>query len=215
MEMKWLAGLSVLALGACSSDGTTGLTRLQGVLGAARDAVLPGEAAPAGNPETIAATALSSVRGPLLLASVEHPPAVAALVPYGNNAGRQTWSTLSRQSITLDPAGRVIATRGLGADLMALEAAGGARPVYHFLDAANRAYTVTPTCSLAVTGRETIRLSGGEQVAATKVEQACDGDGAAFRNIYWVQNNGSGEIVRRSRQWLGPITGYAVIDRLR
>jgi hypothetical protein len=61
-------------------------------------------------------------------------------------------------------------------------------------------------------GREEITLGSGERFTATQVHEDCTSSGTSFRNTYWKNGNGT---VRRSRQWVSPIVGYAEIEVLR
>jgi hypothetical protein len=61
-------------------------------------------------------------------------------------------------------------------------------------------------------GREEITLGSGERIAGAQVREDCVSDDTSFRNTYWKDENGT---VRRSRQWVSPIVGYAEIEVLR
>lgn len=201
--------MACLLLTACGNSEER--TPLLVLAGAARDYLRPSAAPAAPDPNRIARAALERLQEPVTLAVLEDANAVAAMVPYGENAGVVTWTTIDSQTISLSGP-RVVATRGLGADLMALENPGGARPVYHFLDAANDAYRVAPVCRATEDARERITLTSGEVVETRRVVETCKGDDASFTNLYWYESGGQ---VRRSRQWLGPKTGYVILDRLR
>ena len=116
--------------------------------------------------------------------------------------------------------GIVIATRGLGNDLLSSQVpVGGDRPgpvrggehvqMVRALD--NREIPVRLACDLIDLGAETIVIV--ERKHATRhLQQRCEGAGGTVVNDYWV-DSGTG-IVWQSRQWAGPGIGYMRLRRL-
>ena len=108
--------------------------------------------------------------------------------------------------------GVLIATRGLGGDVISTEvqvagdspgpARGGAR-VLHVQALDNQAVPVRLSCTLADLGPETLTIV--ERRHATRhLRETCSGDGGTVVNDYWTE----GGLVRQSRQWAGPFIGY-------
>ncbi|MGI1662661.1 YjbF family lipoprotein [Palleronia sp. KMU-117] len=185
----------------------------------AAEVVTPGKAP---SPAEIGRASYQAVPGPLILITLPTSGAAAPMVPFGDNRGVRTWSTAERQTLTLR--GDIMtSTRGLGDDLMqarvesvsrALAAGSGsgvARTTWH-LDGNDRFIVRRFSCDLRTAGRETITLVSGERIDATRVTETCAYEGESFVNTYWKQTNGT---VRRSRQWISPIVGYAEIEILR
>ena len=201
--------LAAAALTACGNDRggddtAIGLMR-QAVagLGGSDSAQKPGA-------DAIARTALTRLKEPVMVAEIPANDAVAALVPYGRNGSVETWTTIDFQTVSLR-GGRIVATRGLGADLMAVSES-GMRRTYHLMDAANGEMPVTVDCAPRIAGPEVITLAGGEVLRTTRVDETCSGPDAEFVNQYWAGTDGS---FRRSRQWIGPQSGYVELQRLR
>lgn len=199
------AALALVALSSCGNDTTE-----SPLVSIGRALVVRGEEAPAPPPDVLAQVALSSLKGPLLLAELEGADAVAVLGPFGQNGAVTTWSTEEFQTVSLEGP-LVVATRGLGNDLMTVSQRGGAR-TYHLMDAANDPVTITVTCAIRAEPSAPAKIAGGKVISASRVSESCQGDGVEFTNTYWTKTDG---VIRRSRQWLGPKTGYVELHRLR
>ena len=116
--------------------------------------------------------------------------------------------------------GIVIATRGLGNDVLSSQVpVGGDRPgpvrggdhlqMVRALD--NREIPVRLACDLVDLGPETIVIV--ERNHATRhLQQRCEGAGGTVVNDYWVDS--AKGIVWQSRQWAGPGIGYMRLRRL-
>lgn len=201
---------AIVALSACGNDQGGDDSPLGLVTRAISGQVAQGAAAPQPTADAVAIAALSRLKGPIMVAEMPGRDAVAALVPYGQNGSVQTWTTVDFQTISLRD-GRIVATRGLGADLMALGQSGAQRS-YHLLDAANGEVVVIVDCAPRVAGQENVTLSGGAVVQTTRIDEPCRGEDAEFVNQYWIGTDGS---LRRSRQWIGPQGGLVELQRLR
>ncbi len=142
---------------------------------------------------------------PVLLVQLPKQGAVATLVIAGQNGGAVTWFDATGVSVVTRNA-LVIATRGLGADLMssdpsaslaALRGGGSGYSRYHrYLDGEAQFQDITFTC--------TARRAGN------RVEETCSVPEGKFNNTYELRG---GEIWQ-SRQWLGRVIGYANIERV-
>jgi len=116
--------------------------------------------------------------------------------------------------------GMLVATRGLGSDLMAantgavrraLAAGGGtAQRAMDVMDDQDRITTLQFECEIVATGTETIDL-GLRQVATRTFEENCASAKAIFTNLYWLDS--AGEIVQ-SRQLVSPTVAYLRSNRL-
>lgn len=204
--------LAALSLAGCGNDvAQTGPLRAVGqVLAGA----VPGRAAAPGlqsadqvraatPPAALAALAGKQIRIATLVAPGAAPLA-SPLVETGRNGDVITYNTPDGVAVSLRQ-GVLIATRGLGRDLMSADTGallaglrgGGAAPVrvHRYLDGENREVLRSFACRLSRAGRT--------------VTEACQGDGVQFENSYVL--DGTGRIVA-SRQWVGPDARVIAIE---
>lgn len=200
------AGIA-LSLTGCAQVGTdpgARLTRLMTGVTGGRDAAAGGTAS-AGPPPGGAATAEAR-----LYAELPSRGATATLVVEAVNGTVTTWRTADNVTLSFDD-GVLVATRGLGFDLMGAGAektlaalAGGDpgpyRRQYRYLDGQNHAAYVTAGCTVQDRGAETV---GGRRL--WRHDEICESFHTAFTNTYWSDGGGW---VLRSRQWIGPQIGY-------
>jgi hypothetical protein len=210
-----LASFGLLSACGNSSSGQEYRVALQQLGGVVR----PAETAP---PAAIARASYQVVPGPLIFVNLPEFSVAAPMVPFGENRGFRTWSTAEKQTLTTRGA-IMSATRGLGDDLMrasvegiaqAVAAGSGdgvARTTWH-LDGNEQFIIRRFDCTVRTVGRDEITLGSGERIAGVQVREDCTSDDTRFRNTYWKDENGT---VRRSRQWVSPIVGYAEIEVLR
>lgn len=142
------------------------------------------------------------------------------LVRHDSDPGLiEVWSTEDDNVSLTTRNGLVIATRGLGGDLLSsqIEVAGhrpgpaeGAQ-VQMIRDLDYRESPLALSCDLADLGPETIEILGQRQ-ATRHLQQRCEGGGGRVVNDYWT-DAGSG-IVWQSRQWAGPFVGYLRLRRV-
>ncbi len=123
------------------------------------------------------------------------------------------WRTDSDETVTLR-GGVLIATRGLGGDLLSTElllagsglgpAAGGER-IFRVFDGGNTQATLVMACEVSDLGPATIEII--ELRHATRhLREQCQGNSGAITNDYWIDP--SRGLIRQSRQWAGPHVGY-------
>lgn len=175
----------------------------------------PGETAVAQDPLAMARIGLAEVEGPLMLAVLEARGAVALMVPYGQNGPVRTWVTADRRTVSL-VGGRIVATRGLGHDLMARAPATGFRPgpsqaLLSTLNAAHEPVEFALSCRVIAGERMPITLASGESMTAQGYAEKCVGPDGSVQNDFWLSD---GQL-RQSRQWLGPDAGYLTLQMLR
>lgn len=196
-----------LALPACGNDpNRTDPLRLAGL---AR-----GEApAPAIPPRQMARAAMAQLEEPLMLVRLERSGRTALLVPFGENGAVRTWTTVDRQTVSVR-GGRIVATRGLGADLMSTTAQGPAQTFFvaTTLDAAHATVQFRAICSLAGSVSESVVLSSGERIGARKITEDCRIGDQRVTNEFWIAVDGR---VRKSRQWITEGIGYLAFEVLR
>jgi hypothetical protein len=156
--------------------------------------------------------------GDLLLAELRDGEVSAILVPGVSNPRGNTWVTPDGISLTFR-GGLLIATRGLGADLMiadvgqveaVLPGAGNAVRVHEMLGGEDQIDRLRFGCQLSVEGRQTIEIFE-RRYETTKVNEVCTGDGATFTNSYWIDSHGK---IWKSHQWVSELVGYLDVERL-
>lgn len=221
LKMRLFAGLALMAalaaLAGCgpgTTDDGASPRELAGLLGkafAARGAA----AAPAGMP-VIPRQTLNEWPEPLIGAFVETTKSGSALGRISRTGSVETYSTAQGNQIMLRD-GQIIATNGLGVDLMSsnlpptatIARADGSTysRSYQSLDGLYQTYTTKFSCTATASGTQTITLSDvGFRVRA--VTERCSGNGRSIENLYLIDSSSR---IRQSRQWLGPDAGYVTL----
>lgn len=159
---------------------------------------------PGGERASLPAAALA---GPVLEVRIPSRGAVATLARAGVNRDVETWLTADNISISFRQ-GVLVASRGLGFDLMGADAdgtltalAGGGPPVYRrhmrFLTGEHRSTWLMAGCSLQETT--------SDQPGLRRIEERCKAHRHRIANLFWLDGAGT---IRRSRQWVAPEIGY-------
>jgi len=135
-----------------------------------------------------------------------------ALVTVTDSKGAVvTWATTDGTTFTLRD-GILIQTRGLGPDLMSsaapwpaeLTAYGGAyQRAYFFLGDDDQTNRRAYDCTASRIGEETIEIFGRAH-QTIHVKEVCIRPEGKIANDFWME----GAVVRKSRQWASPGTGY-------
>jgi hypothetical protein len=157
---------------------------------------------------------------PLMLAEIVERGLVAKLVPAGSRDGVTTWRTGQRQTLAFR-GGVLIATRGLGNDLMSADVAGtlaalagGPQSDYArlmtYLDGDVQTEFRAMLCRMGPPAA-TRTGSYGLSFATTLRIETCRMPGLTVENRYWQEADGT---MRRSEQWIGPGGGPLVIEWL-
>jgi len=214
-----LLGLALAALAGCGSDKQSGALLKQTFTAlsegfSANKSPAPKSAAEAG----LTRAALSASTTPLISAAIPSRDAFALLQPFHSSGDVQTWVTGDASSISLRQ-GVVIATRGLGPDLMSasvpslatLATGGGTHQrMFTLLDGADQPQRLEYSCKVtSITPESTIVV--GLASATRHIVEECRGSGPAFTNHFWVEIGGK---VRKSRQWIGQNIAYVDIEQL-
>mgnify|MGYP000002156676 CR=1 FL=1 len=186
-----------------------------------------GEPEPAARP-ALTRAALDTIKAPYIEVTVENRGALAylaqALVRSDSTPGQiVVWRSEDNATLTLR-GGVLVATRGLGDDLLsasALQVSGqggaetsGARR-YQIRGLDSGARTLVMGCTLVDLGAERIEIV--ELRHATRhLQERCEGGSGAEAGVvvndYWVDSS-TGR-VWQSRQWAGPTIGYLYIRQL-
>ena len=137
----------------------------------------------------------------------------------GANIG-EVWLGVDGTTLTFKN-GHLIATRGLGEDLMSSE---GTFPSFHlisgsteygkqqsWLSSDNQITSTNYSCTAVVeNAREKITIFDKVFLVQRAIETCTDGD-SKIENDYFFESNG---VVRRSRQYHSPALGYLFVERL-
>ncbi|SFU18024.1 YjbF family lipoprotein [Sedimentitalea nanhaiensis] len=211
-----LRGLALLALLAACSGGTDAPTLQLQVIDAAR-ASIAARSAPAPERPPLTRAVLDTLDGAFLEITREREDLTAFLYPSlqrrdGSAGEIVVWRTETDETVTLR-GGVLIATRGLGGDVLSTEVqlgAGGLGPasgqrVLHVADKDNKQLTLPLACDVVDLGAATIEIIGWT-LPTRHLQERCEGGGGTVVNDYWV-DPGNGPIWQ-SRQWAGPHIGY-------
>jgi hypothetical protein len=218
MTVVLLAGL----LAACASGQDTGPGLSADVFGAVREVVKSRRDGPPPvtivTPQMLAQTTTAALQvNPEVKGGSDFLRRVAARndsVP----GTVEVWNSSDNAQIFLRN-GVVVGTRGIGGDIIAADANVTVRAlrtraatrgirVYTVSDGDATSTAYTFQCTISRLGTEQISIVNLAFVTEHMVEECTGGsDGKErIRNDYWVQS--SDGLVRKSRQWVGPRTGY-------
>ncbi|MEL6681258.1 MAG: YjbF family lipoprotein [Pseudomonadota bacterium] len=145
----------------------------------------------------------------LKVAAIEKPPLSSVLIGVGQNGDVETFTTPDGVSFSFRN-GMLVATRGLGADLMtadtgaslrAIRAGQGAGVVriHRYLDGEDQIIVRSFVC--------TIRRDQN-----TMLRESCQSPSFAFENTYQIGPQGG---IVGSRQWVSPERGYLSVEDIR
>ncbi len=219
-----LAALALLA--ACGSDsaGSGQIGTFRQLAAQAAASIPRGGAAQRVSPEQAIAAArpsraqIDGSERELIFVALASRGLGATLAKFGQNAGVATYTTADGTTLSL-AGGILIASRGLGEDLMSAEApsaaaivrgSGSHERVYYFLGGLDQKRVLRIGCTLAAGGPARAEIVG-LAYAGREVVESCSGPSGAITNTYLVDTGGR---IRRSRQWLSPTIGYADIELL-
>ncbi len=169
--------------------------------------------------KTITRQGIDLSTAPLLLVNVESRNAHAILSPVGENRGIITWATADGVSLSFNH-GILVATRGLGPDLMATNisnvlsalrtASGTTLRTLDYLDGEDQIRQRKFQCSYRPEGSETLNIY--DMVIATNhVVETCVSPDINMVNHYWMSGHGR---IWQSRQWVRNGLGYVFIQQL-
>lgn len=136
-----------------------------------------------------------------------------------DNGAEQTFASQSGFTASYRD-GLLIATRGLGDDLMAsdtgqvrqvlAQGGGTAQRAVDFLDDFDRISTMRFDCEIVAQGQEVVDL-GLRQPSLSKFEETCTSPKLVFTNIYWLDSTGD---ILQSRQFVSQTVAYLRVNRL-
>ena len=145
----------------------------------------------------------------------------ATLAPVAENGDVTVWQTLDGITLSLQ-GGVLVATRGLGDDLMSADVGGdvamlrgtgdaGYYPhIRSYLDGEDQTVFRSYQCRRAGQARTTLRIDGAAR-PARRIEVQCTSPRHDFTNIYWLDDRGT---LLKSRQWISPAMQYMETERV-
>lgn len=174
-------------------------------------------AVPAGASQGITRATVDGIGAPVDLVTIENRGAQGLIVQVGTNGSVETWSSADNKTLSMRN-GMLVATRGLGGDLMSaavpnlaqLESGQTVKRAHTVLDGEDKPFTHRFDCRGIRNGAKTITVV--ERSYQTQhITEDCNGPDGSFSNDYWVQTGGK---LRRSRQFVSESVGFVVIEHL-
>lgn len=160
---------------------------------------------------TLTPDVAAAIDGPLLFARVPESGAEAGLTLLRENGDERIWVTQDGRTLTFR-AGVLVATRGLGRDLMSADlgevraaldgGAARATRVHRYLDGEGHEVIRAYVCDYARRDGTAETLFGSSP--ATRIDETCHGLHQDFANVYWIDRAGQ---MRAARHWVGPEVG--------
>ncbi len=230
MQRGALALLALVFLASCGNDPNAGVNsraifdlgkKVTALIAARAGAGAPDAEAAAGPPPDPVKVALAATDGKVMLVVVENTTSLAVLGVAQINGEYETWETSTREALTFKH-GVLVATRGLGDDLMAARAdavialitarrEGRARRDYQFLTGKGETNNLTVECQVLLGGSERVKI-GEIDVQTRSIAEICTNGSLEIKNLYWV--DGQGRVIK-SRQWVSAGIGYLAVQNLR
>ncbi len=204
---------AAVVLAGCGSDRSEPSTVQSAVLNLAKASLARASGTP---PQAAVATqptrAELEAYGLSILRVVISSRGADALVTVTDTKGAVvTWATTDGTTFTLRD-GVLIQTRGLGPDLMSsaapwpaeLSASGGSyQRAYFFLGDDDQTSRRIFDCKASKIGAETVEIFGRAH-QTVRIQEVCIRPEGKIANDFWME----GAVVRKSRQWASPGTGY-------
>ena len=161
---------------------------------------------------------------PMILVDIEATDLYATLNQIEKNGQNAVFMSGDQKTLTFSK-GLLVATRGLGADLMSLDVtetrAALAHPLrkstnttrtHRYLTADNHIEALVFHCALIPKGSERL-ISIHKSFTLLRFDEHCTSEGATsleYTNTYWMQS--AGGVMWKSRQWVGPVVGYLGVE---
>lgn len=211
--------IATLGLAACSSEIDKGYAAdtYKMVVDAAK-AKKSGKPNSTAGKFTLTRAQVSSLGVPLNLVTIEKRGATGGVFQIATSGEVETWASQDKISVSLRD-GIVVATRGLGEDLMSasvptveqLQRAGTTYKRSHILlDGEDKAFVQSYDCHLRRSTAEQITVLE-HSYATRRVVESCASASGQFDNEYWLLNGGE---IRKSRQFINDSVGYLVVEHL-
>ena len=168
------------------------------------------------SPVNVVVVAENTTHAATITARIPSIGAAGTLVSPGRNGDVETWTTPDQRALSYRQ-GVLVATRGLGFDLMAADVSGTLAALGHggtytrkmrYLNGNNQSVYLTFTCTMTVSTPQNMTINGVARNIASEVE-TCTMGAITFTNHYWM----AGSQVVKATEWIGPELGYLTTDR--
>jgi Group 4 capsule polysaccharide lipoprotein gfcB, YjbF len=221
-SVRLLFGFAAVALiAACGNEESepSPLGAAVGGLAKATISRVSGKQAAAAQPASIGQTPRAEIEKygiPILRVVIKSRDADALVTVSDTKGEVVTWATTDGSTFTLRN-GILIQTRGLGPDLMSAQAPyvsdlvsgpDGYRRSYFFLGEDDKSERRDYDCSVTSMGKETIEIFARSHVTTHFKEECVRAEGK-ITNDFWIE----GSMVRKSRQWTSPGSGYIEFEK--
>ncbi len=202
------------ALAGCGelSEGVPLAQLSRGIIGAASGLIDSDTPAQTTANAELSRAAIEASPTNLLRLSIISLEATDVLAEIGRNGNDVTWANSASIGVTFQN-GLLIATRGLGFDVMGADVKGAYRSLsgggnhmrkVDFLDGLDQIQQLDFQCQTAVIGRDVIVIYE-RSYDTTILEETCSSTDLEFKNTYWRDRN---DVIWQSRQWISPEIGY-------
>lgn len=211
-----------IAISGCGKSAKKNAHVTPSVFGAAISTVagmLKPSAKPVDPRTQITRQAIDASAVPVLFASIKSRNAFATLSSAGKNRDVETWVSADGISLSFKR-GIVVATRGLGHDLMAADTSdvfkvinagrGDAIRIHDYLNGEDQIYQRSFYCTVRTRGREVLHIFEVD-TSTRHVIESCNNPEMTLENHYWIANSGK---VIQSKQWVGPEIQYVFTQQL-
>jgi hypothetical protein len=156
----------------------------------------------------------------VLLAELPSLSLAGTMAVAGARDGVTTWQTADNTALSFRD-GVLVATRGLGNDLMSADVSGtlaalsgGPKTGYSramtFVDGEDRTVFRAFTCEMAPPQRASV-AGIGIAFPAVRHDETCYATGIRIDNSYWMGSDGR---MRRAEQWVSPVIGLLSTELL-
>jgi len=192
---------------------------LEGVQGVVSPAGATGTKQNSAGLDDLTRAQIDAADGEFLLFAMVESESSGLLAHSAKNGARRTWTSDEGISLTLHD-GVIVATRGLGNDLMGADAAdaqaaiaegqGMSLRVHDHLGGEDQIIQRSYNCTVSTLREDKLGILD-RQYATRLVQESCVGKRVRFKNLYWVDGAG---VIWQSRQWISPRVGFVDIQRL-
>ncbi|GHA48880.1 hypothetical protein GCM10008927_12530 [Amylibacter ulvae] len=205
-----LIGVAIaISLGACSSKNNVAggglMSDTAKKMIAARKAKRSGV-----KPKPLSRASIANVDQSIAQISVPRAGVKSLFTMVSQNGSNRTFLNKGGKTFTIRN-NKLVATRGLEFDLMAMGSSGSNDRTYRYLTPENHLAQIQFRCEFEGQTSETITIVEKSYTLA-RVEEVCKSPTHAFKNRYWI-SQASGK-VWKSEQWIGPQMGHAIIEIL-
>lgn len=217
--LSCLAAALVLGLSGCGAGQGGGGGPVAKAMATAQQMIGGRKGRPAmSGPKPMTEAEIAAFDKPLMTAQVGSRGMNAYLTVRDTRGAVTTWTTPGGTTFAFRN-GLLIETRGLGADLMSAAVPDPAQLAKTGTEYRRSFYVTAPddgveqrvyACTTELVGPETLTIAG-QAFETQHLRETCLRDSRKLTSDFWLENG----TVRKSRQWIGPATGFGVFERVK